>query len=125
MGIVQRGTNKKGSGGVFRSARTKRRFEKANHPVLTKVTEKKLKSVRVPGGNRKLKLIACNVINVIDPKTKKAFKANIKMVVDNPANRNFVKRNIMTKGTVVETDKGKVRITSRPGQEGSLNGVLV
>ena len=47
------------------------------------------------------------------------------MVVDNPANRNFVKRNIMTKGTVVETDKGKVRITSRPGQEGSLNGVLV
>src|SRR4030067_2318540 len=106
MGIVQRGTTKKGSGGVFRSARTKRRFEKANHPVLTKVTEKKLKSVRVPGGNRKLKLIACNVINVIDPKTKKAFKANIKMVVDNPANRNFVKRNIMTKGTVVETDKG-------------------
>ncbi|MFH1511592.1 MAG: 30S ribosomal protein S8e, partial [Candidatus Woesearchaeota archaeon] len=33
--------------------------------------------------------------------------------------------NIITKGTIVDTDKGKVRITSRPGQDGTLNGVLV
>jgi small subunit ribosomal protein S8e len=31
----------------------------------------------------------------------------------------------MTKGAVVETAKGKVKITSRPGQVGVLQGVLV
>ena len=31
----------------------------------------------------------------------------------------------MTKGTIIETEKGKAKITSRPGQEGSINAVLV
>ena len=46
-------------------------------------------------------------------------------VVENPANRHFVRRNIMTKGTVIETEKGKARITSRPGQDGTINAVLI
>ena len=61
----------------------------------------------------------------MDPKTKKSSKAKINTVVDNPANRNFIRANILTKGTVVDTDKGKARITNRPGQEGTVNGVLI
>ena len=61
----------------------------------------------------------------MNPKTKKSQKAELKTVVESPANRNFVRRNIITKGSVVETSLGKVKITSRPGQEGTLNGVLV
>ena len=46
-------------------------------------------------------------------------------VVDSPADVNYVRRNILTKGAVVETDAGKVRLTSRPGKDGVLNGTLI
>jgi small subunit ribosomal protein S8e len=46
-------------------------------------------------------------------------------VVESPADVNYVRRNIITKGAVVETDIGKVRLTSRPGKDGVLNGVLI
>ena len=64
-------------------------------------------------------------MSLYDPKAKKCSKATIKNVSGNPANRHFVRRNIITKGAVVETDKGKARITSRPGQEGTINAVLI
>jgi ribosomal protein S8E len=31
----------------------------------------------------------------------------------------------MTKGTIVDTEIGKVRITNRPSQEGTINGILL
>ena len=55
----------------------------------------------------------------------KIEKLKITAVVENPANRHFVRRNIITKGTVIETEKGKARITSRPGQEGVINAILI
>ena len=47
------------------------------------------------------------------------------MSVDSPANRHFIRRNIMTKGIIIETDKGKAKITSRPDQDGIVNAVLI
>jgi len=44
-------------------------------------------------------------------------------VRENPANPNYVQRNIITRGAILETDLGLVRIRSRPGQDGVLNGV--
>ena len=55
-----------------------------------------------------------------DQKTGKAKKATIKTVTENPANIHYVRRNILTKGAVVDTDLGQVRVTSRPGQSGSF-----
>ena len=46
-------------------------------------------------------------------------------MVDNPANVNYVRRNIVTKGAVIETSAGRARVTSRPGQDGQINAVLV
>ena len=60
-----------------------------------------------------------------DPKTKKYSRVKIDQVIDNPANRNFVRRNILTKGTIIKTSKGNAKIVSRPGQEGMLNAVLI
>ena len=37
----------------------------------------------------------------------------------------YVRRNIITKGAIVKTEAGLVKITSRPGQDGTLNGILV
>lgn len=96
-----------------------------SEPTLPKIAEKALKRVRTMGGNTKVRVMAAPVINVIDPSTKKALQATMKTVVDNPANRHYVRMNALTHGAIVDTDKGKVRITSRPAQDGCVNGVLV
>ena len=63
--------------------------------------------------------------NFLDPKSK-AFKVvKIKTVVDSPANSNYVRRNILTKGTIIDTELGKARITSKPGQDSAVNAVLI
>ena len=49
----------------------------------------------------------------------------LKTVLENPANRHYVRRNIITKGTIVDTEKGKAIITSKPGQEGCINAKLL
>ncbi len=63
--------------------------------------------------------------NVYDKKTKKFYKTKIKNVAENPANRHYVRRNIMTRGAIIETEKGKAVVTSRPGQDGTVNAVLI
>lgn len=96
-----------------------------NNPTLPSIGEKKAKIIRTKGGGIKIRVMAANTINVIDPSTKKAIKVTMKNVTENPANRHYVRQNALTKGAVVDTDKGKVRITSRPAQDGCLNGVLL
>ena len=70
-------------------------------------------------------MLSSNIINVYDKNEKKYKKSKIMTIVSNPANRHFVRRNILTRGAIVKTDLGNARITSRPGQEGTINGVLV
>ena len=51
--------------------------------------------------------------------------ADIETVELNGANRNYVRRNIITKGAIIQTTLGKAKVTNRPGQDGSINAVLV
>ena len=95
------------------------------NPSLTKIGELRKKQVSTKGGNAKERLFETNKANVFNPKTKKYEQATIKMVTASPSNRNFIRRNIITKGTIIDTSKGKARITSRPGQDGVVNAVLV
>lgn len=125
MALTSQRSRRKITGGRYRAYRKKRVFELKGLPTLTKLAEKKVKTVRGVGGNTKQKILAVNEINVYDPKSKKYSKEKIKTIVENAANRHFVRRNIMTKGAIVETGKGKVRITSRPGQTGVLHGMLI
>jgi hypothetical protein len=53
------------------------------------------------------------------------FTLLILSVVNNPSNVNYTRRNIITKGCIVKTEKGDVKITSRPGQTGTLQGIFV
>ncbi len=125
MAIVQYRPKRKATGSRYITARGKKLSEMGNDPTLPLIGDKKVKIIRTKGGNKKLRVLAANTINVIDPSTKKAVKATMKYVAENPANRHYVRRNALTRGAVVETDKGKVRITSRPAQDGCLNGVLL
>jgi len=72
-----------------------------------------------------MKMMEAKVANVLDPKSKKYTQSPIKKVVESQANRHFVRRNVIVKGTVIETEAGKAKVTSRPGQDGTVNAVLV
>jgi small subunit ribosomal protein S8e len=107
------------------SMRGKRKFELGRDPAETKIGEKKLRKIRTRGGNYKNRLAEGNIINIINPESNKAENAEIYNVIENKANPNYVRRNIITKGAIVETSAGKAKVTSRPGQDGVINGVLI
>ena len=124
--VVTHGRSKrKQTGARYIAYRSKKLHEVGSRPTLTKLGEAKKKTVRTVGGSPKSRLLVAETVNVYDAKARKYAKAKISSIVESPANRHFTRRNIITKGCVVETDIGKVRITSRPGQVTTLNGVLV
>lgn len=125
MAIAQGRSKRTATGGRYTDRRKKRDYETGRVPTLTKLGKDKQKSIRTRGGSDKKLLLSADTLNLFDPIAKKTTKAKIKSVLENPANRHFIRRNILTKGTIVDTDKGKARITNRPGQEGAANGVLI
>ncbi|MBC8495643.1 30S ribosomal protein S8e [archaeon] len=125
MTIIQKRSKRKPTGGRYKAKVPKRNAQTGRRPVLTSVGEKKLKTKRTLGGNSKLRLLSVNKVNLMDPKTNKASIADLKTILENPANRHFVRRNILSKGAIIETPKGKAKVTNRPSQEGFVNAVLV
>jgi small subunit ribosomal protein S8e len=126
MALSQLKSLRKPSGGKYKQqGRKKKLYETGKQPAFTRLEGRRSKLVRTMGSDRKVRLLAADTANLYDPKTKKYEQIKIKTIVDNPANRHFIRRNIMTKGTVIETEKGKAKITSRPGQDGSVNAVLI
>ncbi len=126
MALSQLRSTRKPTGGRYKAGfRKKRLYELGREPSFTGLGAKRIKIIRVRGDNQKARLLSGDIANLYDPKAKKYEQVKIKTISGNPANRHFVRRNIMTKGAIIETDKGKARITSRPGQDGSINAVLV
>jgi len=125
MAITQRRSKRSATSSRYKKNRSKKLSEQGRAPSLTKVDERKLKVIRTLGGNYKQILLKDNTVNLFDKKTKKYSKAKIISVIETPANRHFIRRNIMTHGCVIQTEKGKAKITNRPGQEGTINAVLV
>ena len=126
MVITQKGRLKrKATGGRYHPPKGKKKCNIGRAPTETKIGETKIKNVRTKGGGAKTKVYASEFANVSNPKTKKISKTKIKKVIECPANRNFARRNIIVKGTIVDTELGKAKVTSRPGQDGTVNAVLV
>ena len=120
--LTNKRSRRKASGGRYRPT-TKRIVNRSNLATNTKLGESRVKTERTRGGGVKGKMLATNKVNVFDG--KKSSITEITNVIETPANRHLVRRNVLTKGAIVETKMGKVKITSRPGQESSVNGVLV
>jgi small subunit ribosomal protein S8e len=113
------------SGARRRSSRKHRKYERGSQATETIMGEKKLRIKRVLGGNSKLRLLAVSYANVTDKATGKSEKTRIIQVLQNPANVDFDRRGIITKGAVIETEKGKAIVTSRPGQNGIVNALKI
>jgi small subunit ribosomal protein S8e len=125
MAIWQGKSLRRPSGARATQNKNKRNAEFGRDPAETKIGDRKVNKIRTKGGSEKIRLTNADKINVVDPKTSKVQVTDILNVIENTANSHFVRRNIITKGAVVETGLGKVKVTSRPGQDGVVNGVLV
>src|SRR5881396_3099319 len=55
----------------------------------------------------------------------KSSKSKLLRVIRNPANVDYQRRGVITKGAIVETELGQARVTSRPGQDGVINAILL
>mgnify|MGYP001570908232 FL=1 len=125
MALSQARPKRKETGGRYIAYRKKKQYELGREPSFTKLGKKRMQVIRTMGAHRKLRMLSADVANLFDPKTKAYKQVKIKTITGNPANRHFIRRNIMTKGAVVETELGKARVTSRPGQDGIVNAVLI
>lgn len=125
MALWQGKSRRKPSGGRLRLGRKKRRFEIGSEVVLTLIGEERLQLNRTRGGNVKVRMLKANYANVVDPATNKTSRSKIITVKKNAANPNYVQRNIINKGAMIQTESGMAKVSSRPGQDGIINAVLM
>jgi small subunit ribosomal protein S8e len=111
------------SGGRYIRARKKKLYELAGQKRTVKLGTEKRKSKRIKSGKRKIFVLGAKFVNIQN--RGKAQKLEIKNVLETPSNRFLARQNIITKGAILETGAGKVRVTNRPSQEGVINGILV
>ncbi len=125
MALWQGKSKRKPTGGRLVAGRKKRRFEIGREPQFTNLGQENLRKYRTMGGNHKVKMLSAAYANVVDPKTNQVKRVKIVTVKGNPANINYVQRNIMNRGATIQTEIGMAKITSRPGQDGAINAVLI
>lgn len=78
----------------------------------------------VRGKNTKTALKAIDFVNLSTGESK-VKKTKILKVLENATNNDYQRRGIITKGAILETQEGKCRVVSRPGQSGTVNAVLI
>ncbi len=125
MALWQGRSKRKPSGGMYRPLRKKRKHEIGREVQLATIGKTKTKKVRVRAAAVKTRLLSGEFVNLLNPKTGKVQKVKVLTVLENPSNPHYVQRNIITKGAVLKTEQGRARVTSRPGQHGILNAVML
>jgi small subunit ribosomal protein S8e len=117
-------SGRKTTGGKLRRNTKKKKRHRGSKFLETLVSERKAKIVETRGGKRKIKLLSEDTANVAD-RTGKVRKVKILSVKESRTTPHYVRRNIITKGEVIETEAGLAKVTSRPGQSGVVNAVLI
>ena len=111
------------TGGRIRPHSDKKKSELGRSPTETQLGEPTFRTVDSRGNSHKVRALSTNVANVAeDGETE---HTEILDVVENQANPNYARRNIITKGAIIETEAGFARVTTRPGQNGQVNAVAV
>lgn len=116
---------RKSSGGKRRAYRSRRKYEIDRYPAEPITGEANIIKKRVRGANIKLAVREISFANIADKVNKKVAKVKIVNVDDNPANRDYARRGVITKGAIIETEIGTAKVVSRPGQDGTVNAVLM
>ena len=119
-----RGSTTKGTGGKRGKASDKKLRFVGGPFTATKVSTKEQRTLKRGRGNTaKVKLRTAKFVNVLTKEGMK--KVTLRTVLETVDNRHYARQNILTKGAVVDTEIGKVKITNRVGQDGVVNGRLL
>ena len=116
---------RKFTGGRVIPNRIRRKFEIDRYPneAIAGTTQNIVRRVR--GNNVKIAFKASEYANINDQDNKKTTKSKILRVTKNPANKDYERRGVITKGSILETELGLAKVLSRPGQDGIINAVLI
>lgn len=118
-------TGRKYTGAKYHRARKKKKFELENQQRIVKLGKERKRRLKTAGGNFKTVLLSTDTCNLINKKTRKSEKVKIKNVLETPSNKFLARQNILMKSAVIETEKGRAKITNRPSQEGCVQAVLI
>ena len=112
------------TGGRRHPLRVRRKYETDRYPNEAINGAQVTITRHVRGKNRKTALKSIDFVNLAtgDAKVK---KTKILKVLDNATNNDYKRRGIITKGAILETQEGKCRVVSKPGQIGIANAILL
>ena len=120
--IENLGTSKV-TGGRRHPLRSRRKYEMDRFPNEPIIGEQITITRKVRGKNVKTAIKTIDSVNLaIDSKIK---RVKIIKVLENATNNDYQRRGIISKGAILETEEGKCRVVSRPGQHGTVNAILV
>ena len=103
--------------------RGRRSFEKDSYALEPVVGPTLQRVARTRGGRPSVGLSSAETANVAD-REGKVTKSKILRVKQSPANRDYGRRGVITRGAVIETEAGEAKVTSKPTDDGVVNAVL-
>jgi small subunit ribosomal protein S8e len=117
---------RKFTGGRKVAMRGRRKFEIDRYPNEAVAGPAQIVVRRTRGNNNnKVAFKTAEFANVIDQENGKVTKSKILRVTKNPANRDYERRGVISKGALIEIENGTARVVSRPGQDGVVNAIVV
>lgn len=118
-------SGRKFTGGRIIPNRTRKKSEIDRYPNEAVVGPTKNVVRKVRGNITKVAFKTIEYANVNDIENKKTSKVKIIRVKENPANKDFERRGVVSKGAILETEIGLAKVISRPGQHGIVNAILI
>lgn len=125
MAVWHRRSNRTMTGARIRKFRGKRKHQMGRTPTETLMGEIKRRIVDSRSKNKKTPALRINYVNVTDTSKNETYRAELEDVEKNEANMDYQRRKVITRGTIIKTSKGRARVTSRPGQQGIINAILI
>jgi len=111
------------TGGRRHPLRSRRKYELDRFPNEAIIGKQVTVTRKVRGKNIKSAIKTIDSVNLaIDSKIK---RVKIIKVLENATNNDYQRRGVISKGAILETEEGKCRVVSRPGQHGTVNAILV
>lgn len=112
------------TGGRRSPLRIRRKYETDRYPNEPTNGAQLTITRRVRGNNKKTALKSIDFVNLSTGENK-VKKSKIIKVLENATNNDYKRRGIITKGAILETQEGKCRVVSKPGQNGIVNAILL
>ena len=112
------------TGGIRHPLKTRQKFQMDRYPNEALMGDQETTTRKTRGNNRKTGLKKVSHVNLVLPDAK-IKRSKITKVLENQTNNDYQRRGVITKGAILETEDGKCKVISRPGQHGVVNAISI